>query len=79
MQTSGAPEAVTGVGPHGASDAVSDGGSDGAFDGDGPVDPLTALAEALEGADELDADARIDLLTRVEATVADALRGLDGL
>ena len=40
---------------------------------------LDALASALDGAAELDPDARLDLLRRVEAGIATALDGLDGL
>jgi hypothetical protein len=47
--------------------------------GDAVDDRLAALATALEDADDLDADARLALLTDVEAAVAAALGGLDGL
>ncbi len=53
---------------------------EGAPDGAGPdADPLDALSVALEGAETLDPDARIALLGEVEAGIAAALRGLDGL
>jgi len=70
VETSGAPEAGTGSGRAGGSGTEALG-----VDG---VD-LDGLVDALDGADDLDPDARILLLTRVEAAVADALRGLDGL
>ena len=48
-------------------------------DGRAPEDAVAALAAALDGADELDADARLELLRRVEAGIAAELDGLDGL
>lgn len=42
-------------------------------------DAVPALAEALEGADGLAADARLELLRRIEAGIAAELDGLDGL
>lgn len=45
----------------------------------GVGDPLAELLASLDGADDLDPDARLALLTRIEAEVAEALSGLDGL
>ncbi|MGA0830526.1 MAG: hypothetical protein ACO4BW_06975 [Nitriliruptoraceae bacterium] len=48
-------------------------------DRDAPEGALAGLAAALDGADELDADARLELLRRIEAGIAAELDGLDGL
>lgn len=41
--------------------------------------PVAALLAALEGADDLPLDERLELLRRAEASIAGALEGLDGL
>lgn len=46
---------------------------------DPPVDAVAQLAEALDGAGDLEADARLELLRRIEAGIAAELDGLDGL
>ena len=43
------------------------------------ADALVQLGEALEQADDLPLDARLQLLQRTEAEIARALEGLDGL
>ena len=43
------------------------------------ADDLEVLGEELASADALDADARLELLRRIEAGIAAALDGLDGL
>ena len=48
-------------------------------DGRASEDAVAALGEALDGADGLDADARLELLRRIEAGIAAELDGLDGL
>lgn len=44
-----------------------------------PTDALREFSEALESAGDLDPDARLELLRRVEAGISEALDGLDGL
>jgi exonuclease VII small subunit len=46
---------------------------------DARVDEIAALAAALESADELPLDERLELLRRAEATISRSLEGLDGL
>jgi hypothetical protein len=46
---------------------------------EGRVDEIAALASALESADELSLDERLELLRRAEAAIARSLEGLDGL
>ncbi len=41
--------------------------------------PVAALLAALEGADDLPLDERLELLRRAEASIAGTLEGLDGL
>ncbi len=43
------------------------------------VDEIAALAAALESADELPLDERLELLRRAEATISRSLEGLNGL
>jgi hypothetical protein len=40
---------------------------------------VAALLAALEGADDLPLDERLELLRRAEASIAGTLEGLDGL
>lgn len=44
-----------------------------------PDDELSVLRAALESAGDLPLDDRLALLKRTEATIAEALEGLDGL
>jgi len=46
---------------------------------DAPAAELIALTEALEGADDLPLDDRLDLLRRTESAISRSLEGLDGL
>lgn len=48
-------------------------------DQDAPGDALAALSDALDGAGDLEAEARLELLRRIEAGIAAELDGLDGL
>jgi hypothetical protein len=45
----------------------------------GPVDGIAPLLAALEGADDLPLDDRLQLLRDAEASIAGVLEGLDGL
>ena len=54
-------------------DAVDDGASQ------EPLDELTELTAALEQADELPLDDRLELLRRAESAISRSLEGLDGL
>jgi hypothetical protein len=42
-------------------------------------DAVDELSTALDGVDELEAEARLELLRRIEAGIAAELDGLDGL
>ena len=44
-----------------------------------PDDELSVLRDALDSAGDLPLDDRLALLKRTEATIAEALEGLDGL
>jgi hypothetical protein len=58
----------------------SDGDSviESAFD-ERPADAVAELLAALEGADDLPIDERLELLRSAEASIAGVLEGLDGL
>lgn len=48
-------------------------------DAPSPDDDLDGLGDELAAAADLDPDARLELLRRIEAGIATALDGLDGL
>jgi hypothetical protein len=62
----------TGVGDAGPAGGVSE-------ESGGTTDGIASLLSALEGADDLSLDARLELLRSAEARIAGVLEGLDGL